>query len=144
MDTFLAYRDECHSLNFVNEINGWRETQVRKSGAGLLQPGAGSVRTLWSSNPGSGKFFRASPIPKRPSPTSNHSEKPKFIKIVRGVGEILQLCTYGRHREPMAPLFKLDKLLCYAQTRRRICSYALEFEPRFGKVFSGIPDPLAA
>ena len=55
----------------------WRNNFF-KSGA---EPGAGFADWLWSSNPASGKFFRASPTRKRPSQTSYHSEKPKFIKI---------------------------------------------------------------
>jgi len=43
-----------------------------------------------SSNPGPGKGFRASPTPQRCSQSSYHSEKSKFIKNGRGVGEIRQ------------------------------------------------------
>ena len=40
-ENLLTSRDEWDSLNFVNGFNGFGETPIRKTGAGLPEPGAG-------------------------------------------------------------------------------------------------------
>jgi len=107
----------CHSDHWLQRNTSF---QIRRR---ITKTGAGLVRTLWSSNPGSGKFFRAAPTLQRRSQSTYHSEKPKFIKIGQVAAE--------QHQFPNpAPGY---------QNRRRIGSYALEFEPRFWKFFRASP-----